>query len=212
MIRIDLLKSEQKKAPKAPGKQDASIQGPEFVGKKQKKLFEFNYNLIFLLVIIIMAALFYTQKKSLEMEKDLLQTTQNEKSQLQNVIKTLNQLEQQRALMEKKINLITQLKSRQGAAVWILDALNRNIPDWVWLIETSYKGTRVDIRGKAMNNRLIADFISNLEDSPVFQNVELKNSTQRKSGNNLYYEFSITSRYVRPRPDTGNKIQKEENK
>lgn len=205
MIRINLLKSEQKKVLKATEAQETSFQTQEFVEKEAKKPFEFNYNLIFLLVIIAIAALFYTQRKSIDKEKILFQAAQNEKSQLQNVVKTLDQLEQQIALLEKKITLITQLKSRQGAAVWILDALSRNIPEWVWLIEASYKGTSISIKGKAINNSLIADFLSNLENSPIFENVELKNSIQKKSGSNLYYDFSLTTRYVKPRTAAGTK-------
>jgi Tfp pilus assembly protein PilN len=213
MIRINLLKSEQKKGTKATEPQEKPVLSQEFVEKKAKKPFEFNYNLIFLLVIIAIAALIYTQRKSTDTEKILLQAAQNEKSQLQNVVKTLNQLEQQRVLLEKKITLITQLKSRQGATVWILDALSRNIPDWVWLIETSYKGTSINVKGRAINNSLIADFLSNLENSPVFENVELKNSTQKKSGSNLYYDFSLTTRYVKPRTAASTKdLTKGENR
>ncbi len=213
MIRINLLKSEQKKSLKATEAQETPVLTHKFVEKKAKKPFEFNYNLIFLLIIISIAALFYTQRKSIDKEKILLQTAQNEKSQLQNVVKTLNQLEQQRALLEKKITLITQLKSRQGAAVWILEALSRNIPEWVWLIEASYKGTSISIKGRAINNSLIADFLSNLEESPIFENVELKNSTQKKSGSNPYYDFSLTTRYVKPRIAAGTKdLTKGENR
>ena len=205
MIRINLLKSEQKKVLKATEAQETSVQTKEYVEKEAKKPFEFNYNLIFLLVIIAIAALFYTQRKSIDKEKILLKAAQNEKSQLQNVVKTLDQLEQQKALLEKKITLISQLKSRQGTAVWILDALSRNIPEWVWLIEASCKGTSISIKGRAINNRLIADFLSNLENSPIFENVELKNSIQKKSGSNLYYDFSLTTRYVKPRTAAGTK-------
>jgi Tfp pilus assembly protein PilN len=213
MIRINLLKSEQKKALKATEAQETHVLTQEFVEKKAKKPFELNYNLIFLLVIITVAALFYTQRQSIDKEKILLQAAQSEKSQLQNVVKTLDQLEQQRVLLEKKITLITQLKSRQGAAVWILDALNRNIPEWVWLIEASYKGNRISIKGRAINNNLIADFLSNLENSPIFENVELKNSTQKKSGSNLYYDFSLTTRYVKPSTAAGIKdLTKGENR
>jgi len=205
MIRINLLKSEQKKAVKATGAQETSFQAQELVEKGAKKPFEFNYNLIFVLVIIAIAALFYTQRKSIDKEKILLQAAQSEKTKLQNVVKTLDQLEQQRALLEKKIALITQLKSRQGAAVWILDALSRNIPEWVWLIEASCKGTSINIKGRAINNSLVADFLSNLENSPIFENVELKNSIQKKSGSNLYYDFTLTTRYVKPMTATGTK-------
>ena len=207
MIRINLLKQDQKKGPRTLERGKVSEHVPSVKEKKGLRTLEFNYNLIFLLVIILMAALFFTQSKALKTEKTLLDASKSEKAKLQNVVKTLTKLEQQRTLLEKKINLITQLKSRQGAAVWILAGLSQNLPDWVWLTEASFKGDTVTIKGKAVNNKLVAEYLSNLENDSIFADVELKNSTQKKSGNNLYYEFSLTSRYVNPKAPAGQKNQ-----
>ena len=202
MIRINLLKSDRKPPPApieavAPPSPD---QAPILTEKRKKKKLslEFNYNLIFLLVIVAIAALFYTQKTALDRERELLQNAETEKNKLRDVVKTLDQLEQQRVIFESKINLITELKSRQGAAVFILDELSRNLPEWVWLIEASYKGNTVRLKGRAINNGLVAQYISSLEASPYFNNVELNNTTQKSSGSNTYYEFNLSGRYRTP--------------
>lgn len=211
MIRINLLKSDRTPPPKgleasSPSASPDQVHIPE-EGKEKKKLsLEFNYNLIFLLVIVAIAALFYTQKTSLDKERELLLNAENEKSKLRDVVKTLDQLEQQRSTHEKKIDLITELKSRQGAAVFILEELGRNIPEWVWLTEASYRGKTVRLKGRAINNSLVAQYISNLEESPYFSDVELNNTTQKTSGSNTYYEFNLSGQYTIPlqaKPDGG---------
>ncbi|MFC2157390.1 PilN domain-containing protein [Acidobacteriota bacterium] len=217
MIRINLLKSDQAPPPKGaeaapPPASPEQVYVPE-EGKEKKKLsLEFNYNLIFLLVIVAIAALFYTQKTSLDKERELLLNAENEKSTLSDVVKTLDQLEQQRTTHEAKINLITELKSRQGAAVFILDELSRNIPEWVWLTEASYRGNTVRLKGRAINNNLVAQYISNLEESPYFSNIELNNTTQKTSGSNTYYEFNLSSQYTLPlqaKPDDGQNTEEQ---
>lgn len=129
----------------------------------------------------------------------LLEQAQQQKSQLRDVAKTLNQLEQQKAMFEKKINLINTLKSRQTIAINILDQISRTLPEWVWLTETGYAGDSITIKGRAINNNLVAEYISNLENSPYFKNVNVPNSIQKTTGNNVFYEFTITAQFESPR-------------
>ncbi|MBU1475545.1 MAG: PilN domain-containing protein [Acidobacteria bacterium] len=193
MIRINLLKSDRTDAPRAAG-----LPAPKIKEKKERKPLEFNYSLIILLGIVAIAALFYTQNKSLKTEKDLLEQAQQQKNQLRDVVTTLDQLEQQRAVFEKKISLINTLKSRQTIAIDILDQLSRSLPEWVWLTEASYAGDTVTVKGRAINNNLVAEYISRMEESPYFRNVNVPSSTQKTTGNNVYYEFTITALYERP--------------
>ncbi|MCJ7682043.1 MAG: PilN domain-containing protein, partial [Candidatus Aminicenantes bacterium] len=193
MIRINLLKSDRAEAPKAAG-----ISAPKIKEEKERKPLEFNYSLIFLLGIVAIAALFYTQNKAIKTEKELLGQAQQLKNQFRDVVTTLDQLEQQRALFEKKITLINTLKSRQTIAINILDQLSRTLPDWVWLTEASFAGDTVTVKGRAINNNLVAEYISNMEKSPCFRNVNVPSSTQKTTGNNVYYEFTITALYEKP--------------
>ena len=190
MIRINLLKSDRTDAPRAAG-----LPAPKIKEKKERKPLEFNYSLIILLGIVAIAALFYTQNKSLKTEKDLLEQAQQQKNQLRDVVTTLDQLEQQRAVFEKKISLINTLKSRQTIAIDILAQLSRSLPEWVWLTEASYAGDTVTVKGRAINNNLVAEYISRMEESPYFRNVNVPSSTQKTTGNNVYYEFTITALY-----------------
>jgi len=205
MIRINLFKPEKKEIRRAP---DAP--SPQFKEKKSQPLF----GLIFLLLIVVVIAGYLWQRKTFIEEQDLLEKAQVEKRELQDVLVKLDQLEQQKTILERKMNLINQLKARQGIAVKIMDELSKQIPDWVWLTEVSYNGQSVKLKGKAFSNNLIADYIYNLEESPYFSGVNLISSTQRRVKNNEYLEFSMNANFVPPPTfsDSLDQTPQEENK
>jgi type IV pilus assembly protein PilN len=189
MIRINLLKPGKKEVSGAP-----TAPEPEFREKKR----QFPYMLIFLLVIVLIGALFLLQKRELDNEKALLEDAKAEKQSLQYVLTKLEDLERQKQVLSRKINLITRLKSRQGIGVIIMDELSKNLPDWVWLTEVDFKDYNLLIKGKSLSNNLIADYISNLEESKYFNNVDLISSTLREVRNNKYLEFSMNASFVLP--------------
>jgi len=189
MIRINLLKPETKII-----KKPSEILPLEFKEEKKKPL----GSLIFLLLIIVCVAFFLLQRKTFTSEENLLIEAKQEKRNLEDVLVKLDTLQQQRDLFERKINLINQLKFQQGTAVTIMDQISKNIPDWVWLSEANYNNQIVNIKGLALSNNLIADYIYNLENSPHFSNVNLISSTQRTIQNNRCVEFSLNATYILP--------------
>ena len=195
MIRINLLK---------PGKKE--IKGPQVEAEpefEEKRPSATLYGLIYLLMIVAIGALFWTQRNAIANEENLLAQAQAERESLQYVETKLRELEQQKELLQRKINLINRLRSKQGSAVLIMDHLSWNIPDWLWLTKATYSNFNLRLTGKALSNNLIADYISNLERSPYFTNVDLISSTLRQAQNNEYLEFSLTAQYILPNLSEG---------
>jgi Tfp pilus assembly protein PilN len=111
----------------------------------------------------------------------------------------LEKLEEQKSILTRKINLINHLKARQEIAVRTMDELSKNIPGWVWLIETSYEAQEITIKGRALSNNLIADYIYNLENSPHLSNVKIGSINQKtEQSSSPYLEFSLTATYDLP--------------
>ena len=189
MIRINLLKPESKEFREGP-----AAPGPEIRAKKAFPL----TSIFILLLIAVLAAAFFLQKGMISRERDRLQTAQAEKKKLEYVIAKLAELENQKAVFERKISLINQLRAQKDSAVVILDELSKNLPDWVWLTEVSFQGQLIQIKGNALSNNLIADFIYNLENSAHFATVNLISSTQRTGRSAQFLEFSLTLNYVLP--------------
>lgn len=185
MLRINLLKPETKdfkEAAVTPG-------APEVTIKKSPNL----GSLIFLLLVVGLGAFAYLQQRAFDRENELLTTAKLEKEKLQYVTAKLDQQKKLKASLERKINLINDLRSQQDLAARIMDQLSRSLPDWVWLSEVTYDAKGLQIKGKALSNNLIADYMTSLENSPVFMNVSLISSTQKKAQRNEYLDFSLSA-------------------
>ena len=204
MIRINFLKAEKngkktsKKGKSAPVMEEQAGMEPapdETPFKKALLAFP-PMALLIILAVLAAALMFFTQKKDLSREQNLLNQVNTQKNKLKEVVKTLNELERQKQLHNNKITLIQDLQSKQDAAVIILNELSQNLPQWVWLTETKYKSREINLTGKALENNLIADFISNLENSDYIDSVELVSSSQKRDSGNTYFEFKLKARYM----------------
>jgi type IV pilus assembly protein PilN len=185
MIRINLLKPETKDF-----KETAVTPGaPEVTIKKSPNL----GSLIFLLLVVGLGAFLYLQRRAFDRENELLATAKLEKQKLQYVTAKLEEQKKLKASLERKINLINDLRAQQDLAARIMDQLSRSLPDWVWLSDVGYDSKGLQIKGKALSNNLIADYMTSLENSPVFMNVSLISSTQKKSQRNEYLDFSLSA-------------------
>ncbi|MCR4409996.1 MAG: PilN domain-containing protein [Candidatus Saccharicenans sp.] len=184
MIRINLLKPEAKEArePEKPGLPKVA---------KERKRASLG-TIIFLLLLVSLAGYYFYQHWQIQKEKQLIAQAQQEKNQLQYVVAKLEEVKLQKANLEMKINLIRQLKANQDIAVRIMDEINRRIPDYVWLKDASFDGQTLKIKGEAISNNLIADFITNLQRSETFGQVNLIVSTQKTQGGVVYLEFDMT--------------------
>lgn len=181
MIRINLLKPEAKELPAEDARRE--IKPPKM-------------SLIYLLVVFAAAALFFYQRSAFNKEGGLLEDALVEKNKLSDVLGKLEEAQELKSLFERKINLINQIKPRQQVAVRIMDELSKHIPYYVWLSEATYDQQKVHIKGRALSNNLIADYIYSLETSPYFFNVNLLSSTQKTSKDNQYLEFALNASYV----------------
>lgn len=198
MIRINLLKPEKKES--------------AVLERTEREKTPATLPLFFFSVVVIAIVLLFFQKNSFKRQNNFLQVAQEEKNTLKEVEATLDQVEKQISTIIKKIDLINQLKLNQDTAVRIMDELSKNIPSWISLTETIFDGKVVRIKGKALTNKLIAEYLYNLDKIPSFQNVNLVSSIQRVIQNNKFYEFSLNATYVppsKPKPEPPTKKETE---
>ena len=182
MIRINLLKPETKdKEPVvAPGaSEDVVKKGPNLG------------SLIFLVLVIGLGAMYFFQQKAFTRENALLATARAEKVKLQDVEKKLEAQRIARELLDKKINLIETLNAQRDMAPRLMDELSRRLPDWVWLSEIVFDDKGIQIKGRALSNNLIADYVGNLEASAQIMNVGIVSTTQKTTQGDQYLDFIL---------------------
>ncbi len=203
MIRINLFKPEKKDVILTPSL-EASSKDP--VAETPRK--SSTPSLIMLLTVVGIAAGALTLQQSTARENRLLRLAEEDKHKLTNVLKKLEQLEYQKSVVEKKIGLINLLKSQREIAVRVMDELSKNLPEWVWLSELSYENQLLRVKGKAISNTLIAEYIANLERIEILGAVNLIEISQKTQRNEQFLEFILTANYgsgppPAPAPATG---------
>ncbi|HMA54653.1 MAG TPA: PilN domain-containing protein [Acidobacteriota bacterium] len=180
MIRINLLKPESKELKEATTSPSAPKVKTSNPG-----------NLVFLLLVIGLGAFYFFQQKSFDRENALLAKARQEKSQLQYVEAKLLEQSQAREALDKKITLIESLNAQRDLAPRLMDEMSRRLPEWVWLTDIIYDAKGIQIRGRALSNNLVADYIAALEASPQLMNVNLVSSTQKTTKADEYLEFAL---------------------
>jgi type IV pilus assembly protein PilN len=92
----------------------------------------------------------------------------------------VDQIQKDLEVLKKKIDVITNLKSNRKGPVLLLDSLTQLvIPKRMWLTNLEAKGDGVNIKGVALDNRTVADFMTQLEKSKLFASVNLSTLNQK---------------------------------
>ena len=89
-------------------------------------------------------------------------------------IERVNRLAQERAELDLRLGIINKLEKGRTQSVRIMDELARCVPDHLWMtLAQQDAGSQLDLEGVTYSNLVVSDFMSRLERSPMFANVEL---------------------------------------
>ena len=108
-------------------------------------------------------------------------------------IERVNRLAQERAELDLRLGIIHRLETGRTRTVRIMDELARCLPDHLWLTTANEDGEhQLTIEGGTLSNLVISDFMSRLERSPMFSNVELQVAQRAASGERDIVTFHLT--------------------
>lgn len=147
----------------------------------------------FLCLLLILGGVgVYQATTAAQMNVDLAHL-QNEKQTYNKILDQIKKFEQDKALTEKKIAVIKQLKKSSALTVHILDEVARLTPTKrLWLKSLSQSGNSLQLTGMALDNRTIAQYMENLKTSPYINEVSLENSTMAKYAGRNLKSFAIS--------------------
>ena len=165
MIRINLIAGTQQ------GK-GSSISLPRFEGTGAV-----GQNMLMVGVVVLALLCVGWRWHSLSSEQRRLRTevvmAEQERERLKAIIKKGEDFKAKKALLERKISLITDLKKQQQGPVHLLDEVSRQLPEFLWLQSMNESGSKVQIKGSATTYNAVSDFYNNLNGSAYFQDVVL---------------------------------------
>jgi type IV pilus assembly protein PilN len=106
--------------------------------------------------------------------------------------KDVNKFKAEKEDLQKRLNIIYTLQRAKTGPVRVLDDLATSLPGRLWLTSLKEKDGKMELKGLALDNSTIANFMINLERSGVIKNVELIISQQLERKDVKLKEFTLT--------------------
>ena len=143
-----------------------------------------------ILGVLIAGGWWYMQKRTLAERQETVAQKQDEAKRLEQIIKDVAEYQKQKASLEKRIELIKQLKQNQRGPVQLMDRISQDLPDLVWIDKMTVSGGLVSIDGRGLNPNAIANFVENVKNDPMFEEPDLSTVLQ-VSVTPLVYGYSM---------------------
>jgi type IV pilus assembly protein PilN len=130
--------------------------------------------------------------------RGLTQQTQAEIQRFEPQLKQVEEFKKTKAEIEQKLDVIQNLHEARSGPVHVLDELANHTPDRIWVNKVNMQSGRMTLEGMSLDNELVALFLTALEDSPFFKNVELlETKAQDKNGFKLN-QFEVSAVMTSP--------------
>jgi type IV pilus assembly protein PilN len=129
-----------------------------------------------LLVLIALALVYYNMQLSKKVARlqEKVDETQKELNQTLKAAKRVDAIKKQIATLEKKMSIIADLEKRRMAPVEFAEEISElMVAERMWLVRLSETDKSVKMGGFALDNKTVAVFMTRLEQSPLFTDVNL---------------------------------------
>lgn len=121
-----------------------------------------------------------------------IQATQAEIDELSKVIGNVAEFKKRKADIEEKLAVIRTLEANRGGPVHVLDEIASRLPEKLWLTRLNENNGSLSVEGLSIDNETIAAYMTKLEESPYFENVELERSELEEGGPVKLNRFTIS--------------------
>jgi Tfp pilus assembly protein PilN len=188
MIRINLLGRARPKAARQAVPLEATLQVVFFAAAL---LFAFG---------ILYYNWHSTNQQIIEVRLHIQKQT-GEKARLEQLKAQVDEFQRQKVVLQQRINIIEELQRNRTGGQELLDALANTVvrTDTLWLTSLTRNGNGLTIIGAAGSINAVANFITQLEHSGYFNQIEIKESTQdTKNAAIQTFTFTLTAQFALP--------------
>ena len=119
-------------------------------------------------------------------------------------VKKVDEMEKFKEELERKLNVISELRDRKNGPVRMIDELSMATPERLQLTQLEEQGGNIKIQGLSVSNEIISQFLRALDASPYFDNVYLENieaKAEQKDSPVPVKSFALSARLVTPKPE-----------
>ncbi|MGW8325351.1 MAG: PilN domain-containing protein [Desulfobacterales bacterium] len=169
--------------------------------KKESILRQINIFLaVFFIVFVILVFYSIWLGNKIEDLNTKIKNTKRLLTQAETQAKKVDQIKNELEKLGHKIDVIKNIEMNRRAPVLLLENMTKMVAEAdsdnkpvkrLWFTDFEESGGKVNIKGIALDNKTIADFMSRLEDSKLYTNVNLKTITQQKVNKLNLKKFQI---------------------
>jgi type IV pilus assembly protein PilN len=144
--------------------------------KKENVRRQLSLFLVSLMVVLIVLVYYnFNLNAKIGRLNKKITTTKAELNRYEEINKEIARIKQTLENLKKKMAVIDQLESDRHAPVRLMDTMTQVlINNRMWLVSLDDQETAVTISGIALDNKTVADFMVGLQNSGLFNNVNLK--------------------------------------
>ncbi len=155
------------------------------------------------LTIFIIGGMYFLQSNKFSDVKKSLEVRKARLTELEDVLETLKVLENTKKILKNKVDIIQSLNARKQVAVKMMDQLSRALPEMVWLSNMKFNNRTLSLKGSALSNNLVADFINNLKSTNYFKSIKFKDSVRKKKSGVDVFDFRLDCTFSDPSKKKG---------
>jgi len=128
----------------------------------------------------------------IDAERAEVSRKQDEINALKKKIGEVGRFKKLQAELRGKLEVLDKLKEGRSGPARYLDELNKVLPEKLWLTEFSEKEGSVMVKGVALSEKNVAEFMRNLTASQYFDQVDLVQTAQKGQKGLKLQDFQLT--------------------
>ena len=123
-----------------------------------------------------------------------IKDTKTELDKYAKINKEIDQIKKKLDNLKKKMAVMDTLEANRFAPIRLMDTMTEVVvPKRMWFTNLQSRGQKVSISGVALDNTTVADFMVRLENSGLFQDVDLKTLKRPKTTKGQASQFKTFS-------------------
>jgi len=151
--------------------------------------------LITSLFLVFVLLIYYNIKLSGQLKeiKSKVETSKTENAKYEKINNEIKEIKGKLEVLNAKMDVIKTLETNRYEPVRLMDAMTSLvIPKRMWFVSLDGRGNSVNISGIAVDNQTVADFMTRLERSKLFETVNLKTLKQNVVNKAIFKSFDIS--------------------
>jgi len=152
------------------------------------------------LAIILMFYINIRLNSQIKEVNNKIQTTKTEIAKYEKINKEIAEIKGKLEVLKTKMKVIGDLEADRYESVRLMDVMTKLIvPNRMWFVSFDTTGKTVNISGVAVDSQTVADFMTRLEGSKLFETVNLKTIKKQmvRQASLKNFEISCNKKYAK---------------